>query len=335
MTVQNKWTVAMISVVALGFASACDEEGDVNSGTLHGEVANDDDVDFTPVDEELTFRSIADNGVNANGLRVNGLRVNGLRVNGLRVNGINLGVAPVSGLTITTGSLLSAFDTGSSSTKVGAQLAGMIFDMDIEDGNNFQGASLKIASVTQSSLQSDVYFYDLRTESSPGVWQSACTDAAGNPVEAIALRNHWDAVTAKRAKLNDAITWACRGAALAKAVEWGYRPWGTYAGVSLEDYHEAAVNMIRADYCGAGDPHTANGNSIDVSDRLGLQVNDTNWPVEAKWGPDGAVCLNTPRKTYWPRNSIPCANTLPLCTNNDPAEFGGLLMTQAVPNNIY
>ena len=322
---KNRWAVGMVSLVALTIAPACDEDEDINSGTLHGEVANDDHIDFTPVDEELTFRRMEENGVQANGLRVNGLRV----------NGINLGVAPVSGLMITTGSLLSAFDTGSSQTKVGAQLADMLFNMDIDNGSGLAPARLKIASVAQSSVQSDVYFYDIRTEVSAGVWESACTDAAGNPVEAIALKNHWDLVTAKREDIDDAITWACRGAALAKAVEWGYRPWGSHNGVPLKEYHAAAITMIRADYCGTGEPHTANGNSIDVSDNLGLQLNETAWAVEAKWGPNGAVCLNTPRKLFHPRDTIPCANALPACTNNDPSEFGGLMMTQAIPNDIH
>lgn len=335
MVVKNGWTIGVISLVALAITPACDDGSDGEE-----QIANDDDVDFTPVDESITFRQIADNGVEQNGLRLNGLRLNGLRLNGLRLNGlrlngISLGVAPITGLTVTTGSLLSGFDSASNQNKVGAQLANTIFDMDLDEGGGPQAARLKIASVTQSAAQPDVYFYNVQTETSPGVWQSACTDAAGNPVEAIALKKHWNLTTAKREELSDAITWACRGAALAKAVEWGYRPWATHAGVSLEDYHAAAVNMIRADYCGEGVAHTSNGNSIDVADDLGIQVHETAWPIEAKWGPDGAVCLNTPRKLFWPRNTIPCANELPLCTDSDPGEFGGLLMTRAVPNDIH
>ncbi len=334
-------TVSILSLAALVFAPGCDEEdGDLNESLLPGEAANDDDIDFTPVDEAMTFRAMVDNGINANGLllnglRLNGLRLNGLRLNGLRLNGISLGVAPISNLKVTTGSLLSALDGSNNQTKVGAQLANMVFDMDVDTGGGPTTSRLKIANVAQSSVQSDVYFYDIKTEVSTNVWQSACTDAAGNPVEAIALKKHWNINTAKREDIDDAITWACRGAALAKAVEWGYRPWATHGGVSLEDYHAAAVHMIRGDYCGTGDPHTANGNSIDVSDNRGIQVAETNWPVEAKWGPDGAVCLNTPRKLYHPRNTIPCANALPTCSNNDPSEHGGLMMTQAIPNNVY
>src|SRR5690606_31401908 len=99
-------------------------------------------------------------------------------------------------------------------------------------------------------------------------------------------------------------TWACRGAALAKAVEWGYAPWRTAGGESLQAAHQAGVRLIRADYCGNGVTHTINGNPIDVSDKWGIQEPGTDWPIEAKWGPDGAVCLNTPRRASWSREEV-------------------------------
>jgi hypothetical protein len=110
----------------------------------------------------------------------------------------------------------------------------------------------------------------------------------------------------------------------------------------MKDAHEAAVRMIRADYFGDGLTHTTNGNAIDVSDKWGIQTSDTTWPIEAKWGPDGAVCLNTPRKLFWSRGNMPKAASLPYCTHNglangtpntDPSQYGGLLMTRAIPND--
>jgi hypothetical protein len=53
--------------------------------------------------------------------------------------------------------------------------------------------------------------------------------------------------------------------------------------------------MVRADYCGDGTPHTVNGTPIDVYDGIGIQAPDTNWLVDAEWGPDGALCVNSPR----------------------------------------
>jgi hypothetical protein len=295
--------------------------------------------DFTPVDDERTFRGVLDNGTNLNGINLNGIKLNGIKLNGIKLNGIklngtNMGAMAMSNVQITAGSLLSAFDPGANQTRLGAQLANMVFDLGIDiEGGVEVPRKLRIKSVVQSAVQSDVYFYNVENHAS-NTWEPACFDAAGNPVDAIALRKNWDPASGTRQDNPDAITWACRGAALAKAVEWGYRPWATQGGYALEDFHEAAVRMIRADYCGDGTPHTSNGNSIDVEDRLGLQVNDTTWPIEAKWGPNGAVCLNTPRKLYHPRNTLPCAASLPTCTNSDPAEHGGLMMTRALANNI-
>jgi len=335
-----------VALAAMTITTGCDEEPELNSEAVHDEVPDDDDLDFTPVDDSVTFRSLVDNGVEANGFRFNGFRFNGFRFNGFRFNGTVLNSvlrlnATMSNLTITNGSLLSAFDTGSQTTRVGAQLADMEFNLGFDPLNTGTDApaKIKIKGVVQSSSQSDVYFYKVENEVSPGVYQAACLDGGGNPVDAIALKNSWNPDTGARLDQSDAITWACRGAALAKAVEWGYRPW---VSDDMRDAHAAAVRMIRADYFGDGVTHTTNGNAIDVSDKWFIQTSSTTWQIEAKWGPNGAVCLNTPRKLSWPRDSMPEAASLPYCTDNGlvdgtpntaPAQYGGLLMTRAVPNN--
>lgn len=342
---KKRWMVSVVSLAVLS-AAGCDEEADLNSGVVQGDAPDDDHLDFTPVDDGVTFRAVADNGVEANGFRMNGFRMNGFRMNGFRMNGTVLNSilrlnATMSNLQITSGSLLSAFDSGSQTTRVGAQLNDMEFNLGFDPLNTGTDtpSKIKIKSVVQSAVQSDVYFYNVENEVEAGVFAPACLDGAGNPVDAIALKNGWDPDSGARIDHSDAITWACRGAALAKAVEWGYRPWVSAA---MQETHEAAVRMIRADYCGDGVPHTTNGNAIDVSDKWGIQAPETTWGIEAKWGPDGAVCLNTPRKLFWTRASIPCAASLPYCTDNgladgtpnsDPSQYGGLLMTQVVPND--
>ncbi len=337
---------AAVLLAAMGMIG-CEEivDHDPNVQVLNdGEVADDDHIDFTPVDDEVTFRVTEMNGTESNGTNMNGARMNGARMNGARMNGSILNsitqlASTLSNVQFSTGSLLSAFD--GSSTKVGAQLINMTFNMGIDPNNTGtdQPAKIKVANVVQSSVQSDVYFYSVQYEKTPGVWESLCADSASNPIEGIPLNRAWDPNSGARLAFGDALTWACRGAALAKAIEWGYRPWVSAA---MEDAHEAAVRMIRADYCGNGNTHTTNGNAIDVSDKWNIQVPDTTWPIEAKWGPDGAVCLNTPRKLQWPRSSIECAASLPYCTsdgtstgtpNTSASQYGGLLMTRAVPNN--
>lgn len=293
----------------------------------------------TPVDDAITFRTVVDNGVDLNGpllngIRLNGIRLNGIRLNGIRLNGIRLNSAEVESFSITSGSrILAVID---SVIKEGAELVDVEYDFDFEvSPGNYENKRLKIFSVVQSSTDPEIYFNDVRFETSESVWEHLCRDGANNPTEAIALDFAWDDATGSRLDYADAFTWACRGAALAKAVEWGYAPWRSVGGVSLRNAHQATTRAVRADYCGNGVTHTINGNPIDVSDKWGIQEPATAWPVEAKWGPDGAVCLNTPRRSAWSREDViaECVaagkGVLPYCTDDDPTEYGGLVMTQA------
>lgn len=352
----SNWQFKRVSCVFVALAAtgtlACDDIGDedLNVEVINGdEVANDDHLDFTPVDADVTFRSTVDNGTELNGSVLNGMRLNGMRLNGMRLNGTLLNAITQLGVTLSNlqfsgGSLLSAYDPNVAQTKIGAQLAGMVLNLGFDPlaTGTDQNKKVKIKSVVQSSVQSDVYFYEVENEIAANTFETVCVDGANNPVAAIPVKNSWDPTTGARSGLADALTWACRGAAIAKAIEWGYRPWVSQ---QMEDAHASAVHMIRGDYCGDGTPHTSNGNPIDVSDKWNIQVNDTSWGIEAVWGPDGALCLNTPRKLYHPRNSLPCAGSLPYCTTNGLSNgtpitgagqiANGLLMTRVVPNNNY
>ncbi|MDC0671273.1 ADYC domain-containing protein [Nannocystis radixulma] len=293
----------------------------------------------TPVDDEVTFRTLFDNGLELNGplmngMRMNGMRMNGMRMNGMRMNGMRMNTSELNNFAITSGSLISALLD--SIQRSGADLVDAEYDFDYEiTPGSYEHKKLKIAGVVQSSTDADIYFNDVRYQVDASTWDYLCRDGASNPTEAIALNFAWDESNGTRLEYPDAFTWACRGAALAKAVEWGYAPWRTASSTSLKDAHQAAVRMIRADYCGNGTTHTVNGNPIDVSDRWSIQTPGTVWPVEAKWGPDGAVCLNTPRRASWSRATViaECVaagkGVLPYCTNSNPSEFGGMLMTQA------
>ena len=138
----------LLSVAGIG---GCDEnDGDPNVAHLNnGEVADDDDIDFTPVDHEVSFRSVGDNGENLNSARLNSARLNGTALGNLDLFG-----SAITGLQFQSGSLLKAFDQGSQSYRVGAQLINVIMRVDIDGyGNNNK---VKIASVTQSGLQPSV-----------------------------------------------------------------------------------------------------------------------------------------------------------------------------------
>src|SRR5262249_8074375 len=87
-------------------------------------------------------------------------------------------------------------------------------------------------------------------------------------------------------------TFACRGYALAKCAELGYKPWSRVGSVSLASYHQACTRMLRADYCGDGTPWTHDGTLISVFDGLGIGGDAASVRVEAEWNADGAVCTN-------------------------------------------
>ncbi|MBK8262679.1 MAG: hypothetical protein IPK80_15265 [Nannocystis sp.] len=172
---------------------------------------------------------------------------------------------------------------------------------------------LRINDIQASAEQADVFLYDLtyRTQGSEQ-WLPYCGDSQ---VAAVPLQHYWDPETGDRIDDPNVVTFGCSNAVLAKCALWGYRPWATAMScdkdpkkdppkdkwinkhcseISLQDHHQACTRMARADYCGDGTSATVNGTSIDIWDKLSppKQTRFTDWPVEAEWDADGAVCLN-------------------------------------------
>ena len=250
------------------------------------------------------------NGLQLNGLQLNGLQLNGLQLNGLQLNGLQLNGLQLNGLQLDG----TQFSARAGHHKLsGSDLVGLTLSVDVLEGDATGSYLLRIDGVEAdpASPAGDVFLYDVkfrRTDAHDdardprtGSWSSLCTDRDGNPVPALPLRNRWDADTGARIDEPDTITFACTSGALGKCVRWGYRPWAAATRcigsvctqVSLADYHQACTRMVRADYCGSGQPGTVDGTLIDVFDALApqLQASGTDWPLEAKWTPDGATCL--------------------------------------------
>jgi hypothetical protein len=133
-----------------------------------------------------------------------------------------------------------------------------------------------------------------------GAWQNPCARAAGaSDPKALAVAGVWDGAGA-HADRPGQFTFACQNGAIAKCADWGYQPWASKGGQSLADLHQACTRMARADYCGDGRSHTADGTIINVYDALGVQL-PSSQPgrpdaFEAAWAPDGATCIATPRR---------------------------------------
>nr|MCH9682290.1 hypothetical protein [Deltaproteobacteria bacterium] len=70
---------------------------------------------------------------------------------------------------------------------------------------------------------------------------------------------------------------------------------------------ETGVRAIRADYCGNGIAYTQTGTPIHLSNpSAGLSFLASAGATEAVFGPDGALCLTSPRVIASPMD-LPCA----------------------------
>ncbi|MCA9661994.1 MAG: hypothetical protein KC486_26885 [Myxococcales bacterium] len=115
----------------------------------------------------------------------------------------------------------------------------------------------------------------------------------------------------------DQFTIACRSGAIGKAMFWGYIPWDYGM-----DVHELGARMVRADYCGTGQPNTEVGTLVQISDVYGvngfgelLTTDEAAWDLET----GAATCVTMPRKESLQLDfdGFSCGDTvLPVCDEN-------------------
>jgi hypothetical protein len=266
--------------------------------------------DAEPADAATELRTQQDNGFQLNsavinGTTLNGFQLNGFQLNGWQLNGWQLNGFQLNGITLS-GSLFSGIITvkGKPVVKTGADFVGS--EITLSKTGAYYKLRIDNITVDPANPTGDVYFYKVSVyDAVKKIWTSLCKDSEGHPVDAIPLKNAWDLQTGDRLDLPNAVTFACRGAALAKCVEWGYRPWatrqrcdgGNCVDESLVDTHQACTRMARADYCGDGTPYTFNGTPIDIYDAFDPPIQQAatfgaeSWKIEAEWGPDGARCV--------------------------------------------
>lgn len=109
----------------------------------------------------------------------------------------------------------------------------------------------------------------------------------------------------------------CTAGAPGKSSLYGYFPHGA------PDTFKTANRVIRADYCADGYPYTYPGNSLIIrdnftGDQLGQSLGavysyaaSNGLAVEAMWGTDGILCVDTPRVDSLDRVDVVCpAKTL-------------------------
>jgi hypothetical protein len=261
---------------------------------------------------------MTNNGISLNGISLNGISLNGISLNGISLNGISLNGVSLDGTRLQGTKANGAPVAGDQF--IGAELSGTLAD----------GTTIKARiDDVDPSADPEILLYAVSYKVGAG-WQSLCGDLYGVPIRAIPLSGRWDdsqGTPTGGDHVDDpsAFTFACVGSTLAKCTQLGYMPWksiqeclgGECHSLPLRSFHQACTRMIRADFCGDGQPHTQNGLVINVWDRFGIQ---TRSPVllgflpEAEWSPEGAVCVANFR--------------------NDPVFDGALYVTQHCPERL-
>lgn len=179
--------------------------------------------------------------------------------------------------------------TGTSSGAPVTSFIGAVFTGQLAGGGTVP-VRIDSAAAGQGD-DADVWAYGLSYRDASGAWWPVCAGGVG----AVPVMGRWDYSQGTQTggdKIDDpaAFTFGCAGSAIAKCVYAGYKPWKTFAGVSLANHHQACTRAIRADYCGNGASYTSTGRVIDLYDNLGIQADTEGWIAEGEWTPAGAKC---------------------------------------------
>jgi len=242
----------------------------------------------------------AQNGTRFNGVSLNGVKINGVSLNGKKLNGVSLNGILINGTQINGVGKQGRLLNGSSLDGIclsGFELRETRFEAELSDGTNiggedFIGAQMLGTLSDGSTIRMRID--DIQTLPTGGgllgyevsvrlgeTWQPLCgLDDAGSPVLAIPLNGIWDyrqgvAGGGNHIDQEGLFTFACRGAALAKCVEFGYLPWKT------PSLHQACTRLVRADFCGDGRSWTEDGTLINLYDAAGIQQDTEEWRLEA------------------------------------------------------
>ncbi|MFY0563388.1 ADYC domain-containing protein [Archangium lansingense] len=297
----------------------------------------------------------ARNGANLNGANLNGSDLNGSDLNGQALSGVLVSVdfagasldGQMQSARLSQGSSWheSSFDEvwleGSTFHGMydGRHISGREFLLARFLGNLGDGSqvALRVDAVTPGQDENaDVWTYRVSYQSpADGNWYPICRDASGQPANAIAVAGYWDyrqglpGVGGRKYEDPRAFTFACEGAAIAKCIRFGYKPWASVGGVSLSAHHQACTRLIRADYCGDGTSHTVNGQWVNLYDAVGVQQDTETWGSEAEWGTEGALCYTDHNRAH---ETVSCPNAPAKVQCGTPEAFStGTLLQSETP----
>jgi hypothetical protein len=241
--------------------------------------------------------------ISANGTNPNGTNPNGTNPNGTNPNGVSLtGVAPIG---------VSAQGTAIGISVNGAPWSGSGLVGSTWTGSMTNGGAVTLridAAIQGTGANADLWSYQI-SASTDGTWRPLCLDPAGNPGFADTVSGTWNlarGVTGGGAYHPDSSQFAiaCRGFAISKCVELGYKPWN-----GRDAELGACVRALRGDYCGDGTPYTVDGTMVNIYDGAGVQLDTEAWDAEAEWTADGARCVSKKKATRFDQ----VANERPWC----------------------
>jgi hypothetical protein len=178
------------------------------------------------------------------------------------------------------------------------QLAGAVIQGSASDG---QPVEVALCGVEPAAEDPEMARYRIEIwNARSATWENPCVATARVPTpRVLAVQGVWDERGARH-EVPGRFTFACENGAIAKCIDWGYKPWAEKNGRSLAELHQACTRMARADYCGDGRSHTREDSPIDMYDGLEVLTRTTEattgWDpeqasFEAAWGPEGALCL--------------------------------------------
>lgn len=160
----------------------------------------------------------------------------------------------------------------------------------------------RITEVRPDGKDRDTSLYRVELQDpQTGAWAPICKSTKEGEVLSIPLAGVWG----EQGDVHDeptSFTFACTTSVIAKCYRWGYRPWDLADARKpklMADLHQACTRMARADYFGIGEPNTEDGTEINLWDSEGQVKRGRprkGFTFESAWTPEGAVCMNHPRR---------------------------------------
>lgn len=171
--------------------------------------------------------------------------------------------------------------------------------------------------------------YTFKYKDAQNVEQHVCDVDPDGGYGAIALADiSVHAISGEVTSRDDTLYLGCTSGAVGKAAAWGYPVWdlGT-------DEFEAAIRVVRADYCGNGASWTVPGTYLQLTDTWATNsFHDAQASTEAIWGAAGALCIGAPRLEQY-AGAVTCNGTpVPACAPSVTlaGTSGGLFWTKNV-----